>query len=144
MSSPEHSPPPGRSDVSSNGVRASRRAQVAAVGALVILFFLFWLTVSLIANDPVGLVLSFVSLFLVVFFAWFIVTRRGVRRWLVLPIAFLALLALGSYGYDQKYQLAVMLVLAAAVRRGCALCGASRPGSSPAGRTRARTTVAAG
>ena len=58
-----------------------------------------------------GLVLSFVSLFLVVFFAWFIVTRRGVRRWLVLPIAFLALLALGTYGYDQKYQLAVMLVL---------------------------------
>ena len=111
MSSPEHSPSQGRPDVSSNGVRASRRAQVAAVGALVILFFLFWFTLSLIANDPVGLVLSFVSLFLVVFFAWFIVTRRGVRRWLVLPIAFLALLALGTYGYDQKYQLAVMLVL---------------------------------
>ena len=84
---------------------------MAAVGALLVLFFLLWLTVSLVANDPVGLVLSFVSLFLVVFFAWFIVTRRGVRRWLVLPIAFLALLALGTYGYDQKYQLAVMLVL---------------------------------
>jgi diacylglycerol kinase family enzyme len=84
---------------------------VAAVGALVILFFLFWFTFSLIVNDPVGLVLSFVSLFLVVFFAWFIVTRRGVRRWLVMPIALLAVLALGTYGYDQKYQLAVMLVL---------------------------------
>ena len=102
---------PSRQDRLSSPVTASRRAQAAAVGALVILFFLLWLTVSLIANDPVGLVLSFVSLFLVVFFAWFMLTRRGVRRWLVLPIALLALLALGTYGYDQKYQLAVMFVL---------------------------------
>jgi diacylglycerol kinase family enzyme len=109
--SSEHPAKPGRQDRHSSPAEASRRAQVAAVGALLILSFLLWLTVSLIANDPVGLVLSFVSLFLVVFFAWFIVTRRGVRRWLVLPIAFLALLALGTYGYDQKYQLAVMLVL---------------------------------
>ena len=109
--SSEHPAKPGRQDRHSSPADASRRAQVAAVGALLILSFLLWLTVSLIANDPVGLVLSFVSLFLVVFFAWFIVTRRGVRRWLVLPIAFLALLALGTYGYDQKYQLAVMLVL---------------------------------
>ena len=109
--SSEHQPEPAGQLASSSEVGASRRAQLAAVGALVVLFFLGWLTISLIANDPVGLVLSFVSLFLVVFFAWFIVTRRGVRRWLVLPIAFLALLALGTYGYDQKYQLAVMLVL---------------------------------
>ena len=109
--SSEHPAKPGRQDRHSSPADASRRAQVAAVGALLILLFLLWLTVSLIANDPVGLVLSFVSLFLVVFFAWFIVTRRGVRRWLVLPIAFLALLALVTYGYDQKYQLAVMLVL---------------------------------
>jgi diacylglycerol kinase family enzyme len=109
--SSEDPPEPGRQDRDSSPVGASRRAQVAAVGALLILFFLLWLTVSLIANDPVGLVLSFVSLFLVVFFGWFIVTRRGRRRWLVLPIAFLALLALGTYGYDQKFQLALMLVL---------------------------------
>jgi diacylglycerol kinase family enzyme len=112
MSSPEHSPSNGRPPVSSkNKGRASRRAQVAAVGALVILLSLVWLTVSLIANDPVGLVLSFVSVFLVVFFVWFILTRRGARRWLVVPIIWIALLALGTYGYDQKYQLAVMFVL---------------------------------
>jgi diacylglycerol kinase family enzyme len=109
--SSDHRPEPGSHILLSSPVRASRLAQVAAVGALLILFFLLWLTVSLIANDPVGLVLSFVSIFLVVFFAWFIVTRRGVRRWLVLPIGFLALLALATYGYDQKYQLAVMFAL---------------------------------
>ncbi len=109
--SSEHQPEPASQLASSSEVGASRRAQLAAVGALVVLFFLGWLTISLIANDPVGLVLSFVSLFLVVFFAWFIVTRRGLRRWLVLPIVFWGLLILGTYGYDQKYQLAVTVVL---------------------------------
>ena len=109
--SSEHLPESGLQDRLSSPVEASRRAQVAAVGALVILFLLVWFTVSLIANDPVGLVLSFVSLFLIVFFSWFILTRRGVRRLFVLPIAFLALVALVGYGYDQKYQLVVMIVL---------------------------------
>ena len=109
--SSEHQPEPASQLASSSEVGASRRAQLAAVGALVVLFFLGWLTISLIANDPVGLVLSFVSLFLVVFCAWFIVTRRGLRRWLVLPIVFWGLLILGTYGYDQKYQLAVTVVL---------------------------------
>ena len=85
---------------------------MAAVGALVILLSLVWLSVQLIANDPVGLVLSFfVSVFAVVFFVWFVLTRRGAGRWLVVPIVVIALLALGTYGYDQKYYLAVMLVL---------------------------------
>ena len=106
----DHTPEPGGRDGLSSKVRASRRAQAAAVAALVIVLFLLWFTVSLIANDPVGLVLSFVSLFLVVFFAWFILTRRGMRRLLVLPIIFIALNVLVTYGYDQKYQLAVMLV----------------------------------
>ena len=109
--SSEHPPEPDSRYDSPDRVKASRRAQLAAVGALVILFLIFWFGVSLIANDPVGLVLSFVSVFLVVFFAWFVLTRRGVRRWLVLPIAFLALLALGTYGYDQKYQLGVLVVM---------------------------------
>ena len=107
---PDHTPEPGRRNGLSSQVKASRRAQAAAVAALVIVFFLLWFTVSLIANDPVGLVLSFVSLFLIVFFAWFILTRRGIRRLLVLPIVLVALIALGTYGYDQKYQLVVMLV----------------------------------
>jgi diacylglycerol kinase family enzyme len=109
--SSEQAPEPGSQHHLASPFGASRRAQVAAVGALLILFLLFWLTVSLIANDPVGLVLSFVSLFLIVFFAWFILTRRGIRRLLVLPIVLIALIALGGYGYDQKYQLVIMLVL---------------------------------
>jgi len=109
--SSEHPPERGLQDRLSSPVKASRRAQAAAVGALVILFFLLWFAASLIANDPVGLVLSFVSVFLIVFFTWFSLTRRGVRRLLVLPIALLALVALGTYGYDQKYQLVVMIVM---------------------------------
>jgi diacylglycerol kinase family enzyme/uncharacterized membrane protein (UPF0136 family) len=106
----QYPPQADRHDGSSTGIDASRRAQVAAIAALVVGFLFFWLTISLIANDPVGLVFSFVSVFLVVFFAWFILTRRGLRRWLVLPIALFALIALGTYGYDQKYQLGVVFV----------------------------------
>ncbi len=110
MSSPESSPQPvGTAD--SPRVRAPHRARVAAVVALIVLFFLFWFTVSLVANDPVGLVLTFVSVFLIVFSAWFFLVRRGVRRLLVLPLGFFALVALLTYGYDQKYQLVVMIAL---------------------------------
>ena len=63
------------------------------------------------ANDPVGLVLTFVSVFLIVFCGWFFLVRRGVRRLLVLPLGFFALVALLTYGYDQKYQLVVMIAL---------------------------------
>jgi hypothetical protein len=42
---------------------ACRRAQLAAIAALAILFLLFWFGVSLVANDPVGLVISFVPSF---------------------------------------------------------------------------------
>jgi diacylglycerol kinase family enzyme len=97
-----------------------RRAQLAAIGALAILFFLFWFGVSLIANDPVGLVISFISVFLIAFSAWLFLTRRGVLRLLVLPLGLLAGVALVTYGYDQKYQLVVvipMLILFGIVSR---------------------------
>ena len=59
MSSPEHSP---QSDGTADSplVGAPYRARLAAAGALIVLFFLVWFALSLVANDPVGLVLSFV------------------------------------------------------------------------------------
>ncbi len=112
MPSPEH--PPQSDGTGRVPARVEhRRARLAAAGALVVCFLMVWLTLSLVANDPVGLVISFVSLFLIVFSAWFVLTRAGLLRWLVLPLALLALIALVTYGYDQKYQLAVMFGLLA-------------------------------
>ena len=85
-----------------------RRAQLAAVGALIASLALIWLAISMVANDPVGLVISFIAIFLVAFSGWFFVTRRGVVRLLVLPLGFFALLALVTYAYDQKYMLIVL------------------------------------
>jgi diacylglycerol kinase family enzyme len=112
MPPPEHSPKFDRTGVPRR-VHARRQAQLAAVGALVVLVCLFWFAVSLVANDPVGLVFSFLSVFLVVFSVWFLLVRRGLRRLLILPLAFFALVALLTYGYDQKYQLLVLIVMLA-------------------------------
>jgi hypothetical protein len=109
MSSPEHLP---QSDQTGGAPRSHRRAQVAAVGALIAAFFVFWLALSMIANDPVGLAIAFASVFVLVFCVWFFLLRRGLVRLLLLIPAFLAVVALFTYGYDQKYQL---LVVAAAV-----------------------------
>jgi diacylglycerol kinase family enzyme len=110
MSSPESSSQSSRAG-DSPVAGQHRRAQLAAIGALVILVLLFWFGVSLIANDPVGLVISFVSVFFIVFTAWFLVVRRGLLRLLVLPLGLLACIALGTYGYDQKYQFLVLIPL---------------------------------
>ena len=108
MSSPESSPQSnGAGDFPVAG--RHRRAQLAAIGALVILFFLFWFGLSMVANDPVGLVISFVSVFLIVFSAWIVLIRKSLLRFLVLPLAFVAVQVLITYGYDQKYQLLVLI-----------------------------------
>ena len=80
-------------------------ALVAAVG-------IAWIALSMVANDPIGLIFAFGAIFLLVYCGSFLVIRRGPRRFLVLPPALLALVALITYGYDQKYQ---MLILAAAL-----------------------------
>jgi diacylglycerol kinase family enzyme len=107
MSSPE--PPP---DQPGHTPRKDRRVQVAAVAALVAAVGIVWMALSMVANDPVGLILAFGSVFVVVYSGWFLLIRRGLIRLLVLPPALLAIIALFTYGYDQKYQ---MLVLAAAL-----------------------------
>jgi diacylglycerol kinase family enzyme len=110
MSSSEDSSKP---DGTSRSPRRRRhgRAQLAAAGALVLLFGLLWFAASLIANDPVGLVISFVSVFLVVYSMWFFLIRRGVVRFLLLPVALFGLISLITYGYDQKYMLVVLLAM---------------------------------
>jgi diacylglycerol kinase family enzyme len=92
--------------------RKSRKAQLAAVVALLAAIGIAWIALSMVANDPVGLVLAFGAIFLLVYCGSFLVLRRGARRFLVLFPAFLALVALITYGYDQKYQ---MLLLAVAL-----------------------------
>ncbi|HZB36275.1 MAG TPA: diacylglycerol kinase family protein [Gaiellaceae bacterium] len=75
---------------------------------------------SLIARDPIGLVLAFVSVFTVAFFSWFFVTTRGYRRLLGAPPVFLALVAVFTVAYDHKLALPVligMLVLFGLVAR---------------------------
>jgi diacylglycerol kinase family enzyme len=108
MPSPESSP---QSDHAADFPLAGqhRRAQLAAIGALMILVLLFWFSVSLIANDPVGFVLLFVSVFLVVFSLWILLVKQSLLRLLVLPLGVLAAVALVTYGYDQKYQLVVVI-----------------------------------
>ena len=139
MPSPERSPQrDGTAD--SSRVRAPHRARVAAVVALIVLFFLFWFTFSLVANDPVGLVFTFVSVFLI---AWFFLVRRGVRRLLVLPLGLFALVALLTYGYDQKYQL-VVIRAAGALRARRPLCGTSPSSAASARGAPACTARAAG
>jgi len=105
MSSPE--PPP---DQSGESPQKDRRVQLAAVAALVAAGGIVWMALSMVANDPVGLILAFASVFVVVYAGWFLLIRRGLIRLLVLPPALLALVALFTYGYDQKYQLLVLAV----------------------------------
>jgi diacylglycerol kinase family enzyme len=107
MSSPEHEP---QSDEAISAPRKHRRSQLAAVGALFAAFFVVWLAISMIANDPVGLAIAFASVFGLVWCAWYFLIRRGLMRLVVLPVALLALIALFAYGYDQKYQLGVVVL----------------------------------
>jgi diacylglycerol kinase family enzyme len=108
MPTTEH---PSQSDQtvrSASSGRAHRRSQLAALGAVLMAVLLIWLLLSMVANDPVGLVISFVSIFLLAFSAWILLTRRGLVRLLVVPLALLTVTALFTYAYDQKYQLIVL------------------------------------
>ena len=107
MSSLEHSP---QSEQTGRPPRKHRRSQLAAVAALIAAFFVFWLAVSMVANDPVGLVFAFLAVFGLVWCIWYFLIRRGLKRLLVLPLALLAVIALFTYAYDQKYQLGVVVI----------------------------------
>jgi hypothetical protein len=101
MSSPEHQPQSDLTGHSANG-RTHRRAQLAAAGALVVSVVFLVGLLFLIADDPLGIVLAFVSVFTIAFFSWFFVTTRGYRRLLAVPAVFLALAVLFTWAYDHK------------------------------------------
>jgi len=107
MSSTEQS---SQSDHTVSAPRKHRRSQLAAIGGLLAAFFVVWIAISMVANDPVGLVIAFASVFVVVFCGWYFMIRRGLKRLLVIPAVLLALIALFTYGYDQKYQLLVLVI----------------------------------
>jgi diacylglycerol kinase family enzyme len=109
MSSPEH---PTQSDRTGGSPSVGRRrlwGQLAAVGALIVSVGFLLVALSLVADDPMGLVLAFVWVFVVAFFGWFFVTRRGYRRLLVLPAILWALINLFGFAYDHKVVLPVLI-----------------------------------
>ena len=105
MSSSERSP-------HSNDTGRTRKqlgAPFAAVGALIVAVGSLVVVLSLVADDPTGLVLAFVWLSAFTFCSWFLVTRRGYRRLLVLPVMLWALINFLGFMYDHKVVLPVLL-----------------------------------
>jgi diacylglycerol kinase family enzyme len=110
MSLPEHSPPPGTPEPSSDA-RANRRARLAAVGALVVSVVVLVLTLVVVVNDPVSVVLMFGLVFIVAFFGWLVLTRRSYLRLLGLPFVLFGLLGLGAFAYDHKVALPALIAV---------------------------------
>ena len=105
MSSREHPP-------QSNGAGRTPkrfRAHFAAVGALIVSVGFLLVVLSLVADDPAGLALAFVWVFVSAFCGWFLVTRRGYRRLLVLPVILWALVNLIGFAYDHKVVLPLLI-----------------------------------
>ena len=105
MSSPEQSP-------QSNGTGRTPkpfRAHFAAVGALIVSVGFLLVVLSVVADDPAGLVLAFVWVFVFAFCGWFLVTRRGYRRLLVVPVIVWALINLFGFAYDHKVALPMLI-----------------------------------
>jgi diacylglycerol kinase family enzyme len=108
MSSPEHSPPPGRGEPLPSA-RANRVARLAAVGALIVSVVFLLFVLSFVEDDPTGLALAFVWVFVIAFCGWFLVTRRGYRRFLVLPAILWALINLLGFAWDHKVVLPTLI-----------------------------------
>ena len=110
MSSPQHSPLPG-SPQSSLDARASRRARLAAVGALVGSVVIVGLALSVVAGDPVSVVLMFGLVFIVAFFGWLVLTRRSYLRLLGLPFVVFGIVGLFAFAYDHKVALPTLVAV---------------------------------
>jgi diacylglycerol kinase family enzyme len=108
MSSPEHSSAPYRPERAPR-VRANRRAQLAAVGALIVSVGILGLSLSVVAGDPISVVLMFGLVFIVAFFGWLVVTRRSYLRVLGLPFVVFGLLGLFAFAYDHKVALPILI-----------------------------------
>jgi diacylglycerol kinase family enzyme len=108
MSSPEHPVQSDRRDVSPSVGRRRLRGQLAAVGALILAVVFLLGLLSFTADDPVGLVLAPVCVFIIAFFGCSFVTTRGYRRLLGVP-AIPALVFLLMWAYDHKVALPVLI-----------------------------------
>ena len=109
MFSPEHRPQSDRPGRSPSPGSARFRAQLAAVGALILAVVFLLGLLSLIADDPIGFPVAFVSVFTIAFFGWFFVTTHGYRRLLGMPAVLIALVILFMWAYDHKVALPVLI-----------------------------------
>jgi diacylglycerol kinase family enzyme len=82
---------------------------LAAVGALILAVIFLLGLLSVIADDPIGFPLAFVSVFTIAFCSWFFVTTRGYRRLLGVPVVLVALVILFRWAYDHKVALPVLI-----------------------------------
>ena len=90
---------------------AHRRAQLAAVGALIASVVVIGLTLTLVAGDPISVVLMFGLVFLVAFFGWLVLTRRSYLRFLGLPLVIFGFVGLTAFAYDHKVALPVLIAV---------------------------------
>jgi diacylglycerol kinase family enzyme len=104
----EHLPPPGTPEPSPEA-GAHRRARLAAVGALIGSVVILSLALSVVASDPVSVVLMFGLVFILAFFGWLVLTRRSYLRLLGLPFIAFALLGLSAFSYDHKVALPILI-----------------------------------
>ncbi len=111
--SPEH---PAHVDSAGDPPSASRarfRGRLAAIAALILAVVFLAGLLFLIADDPIGFPLAFVSVFTIAFFGWFFATTRGYRRLLGVPVVLLALIILFMWAYNHKVALPVLIGLLA-------------------------------
>jgi diacylglycerol kinase family enzyme len=130
--------PSPQSDQIAPLLRNHRRARLAAVGALIVAFFIVAVALSMAAYNPVGLVVAFASVFVVAFCAWFFFVRRGPLRLFVLLPALLGLIGLITYGYQQRYGLVVLVVLLVLFGLGARYAVRNHPASAHAAHRHAR------
>jgi hypothetical protein len=109
MSSSEHAPQADPAGRPPSAGRARLRGRLAAVGALILAVGFLAGLLLLIADDPLGFPLAFVSVFTVTFFSWFFLTTRGYRRLLGVPGVLLALVVLFMWAYDHKVALPTLI-----------------------------------
>src|SRR5215218_934090 len=84
------------------------RVQVAAVAALILALAFLAGLLFVIAGDPIGWVLAPLWVFGIAFFGWILMTRRGYRRLLGVPVV-VAFFLLCMWAYDHKVALPVLI-----------------------------------
>ena len=109
MSSSEHAPEADPAGHPPSADRARLWGRLAAVGALILAVGFLSGLLLLIANDPLGFPLAFVSVFTMTFFGWFFLTTRGYLRLLGVPAVLLALVVLFIWAYDHKVALPILI-----------------------------------